>query len=166
MVSYKFGGETPEQTVSNRDISFSYPSDFGLAVKPEQIPVKSYIPPCDENFDYCLYYLGTKYEGTNFESAGLRIKQRTDLAKENCDFGQKIGDAALGHYATGNLYRIFINDSCYEFETRLGLTQFANYATGTIEEFTQNDQTEMEAKLQRLLEEIAAGRKKLIFPKI
>src|SRR5258708_11997428 len=43
-----------------------------------------------------------------------------------------IGDAAAGHYASGALYRLYLQDSstCYEFETRLGQTQFANYPAG------------------------------------
>jgi len=46
-----------DQTVSDGVIKISIPSsEFGLAVTPEQIMVTSYIPPCDENFDYRLYY--------------------------------------------------------------------------------------------------------------
>lgn len=67
------------QSISDETITFSYAPEFGLAVTPEQILVRSYIPPCDEDFHYCLYLVSGEYQGTNFESAGLRIKERTDL---------------------------------------------------------------------------------------
>src|SRR5438067_3158548 len=120
-----------EASISNRDISINYPKDFGLAVSKNQMLIKSYIPPCSENFDYCFYYNGDNYRDTNFESAGLRIKKRDDLSlKESClnsspegfvgleprilDDGRyatslfsPLGDAAAGHYSSGELFRLY-----------------------------------------------------------
>jgi hypothetical protein len=169
-----------DQSVSDGIIKISIPSsEFGLAVTNEQILVKSYIPPCDENFDYCLYYIGSAYEGTNFESAGIRVQKREDLDnQDSClttqpsgysnlvpamnlkdDYSisvfSPLGDAGAGHYATGSLYRLFYNDNCYEFETRTGQTQFANYPEGSIKEFTSADQSALESELQEVLDAIS-----------
>src|SRR5690348_12489307 len=70
-----------DQSLSDGTITVHYPSaDFALATTQMQILAHSYIPPCSSNFNYCLYYIGTKFQGTNFESAGLRIQKRADLA--------------------------------------------------------------------------------------
>ena len=167
-----------KQIMAGGELSFVRPDDFGLAVNQDQLPANSYIPPCDQGFEYCLYYNGNAYEGTNFESAGIRINRRDDLAtKEAClttppdgytnltpetheynnyatGVFQPIGDAAVGHYAEGALYRLALNNTCYEFETRIGTTQFANYEPGTIEEFTKADKAAMENKLHMLLQTV------------
>lgn len=167
------------QSVSDGTVTFAYSQDFGLAVTPEQILVKSYIPACDENFDYCFYYHKDTYKGTNFESAGARVKKRADLNASTClttppdgfdstkqpdgtkataDYSasvfSNVGGAGAGHYAAGSLYRVYIKKagSCYEFETRIGETQFANYPEGTIKLFTDQDREQVKAQLMSLLE--------------
>ena len=75
---------TTAQSISDGTIAFWYSSDeFGLAVTPEQILDHSYIPPCSDDFDYCFYYIGSDYNGTNFESAGLRVEKRSDLTTKD-----------------------------------------------------------------------------------
>jgi hypothetical protein len=164
-----------DATVSDGTITFSRPDDFGLAVTQAQISVHSYIPPCDPDFDYCLYYDGTAYQGTNFDSAGIRIDKRTDLATQSAclttapdgyanftptsttsgDYSVSeftpIGNAGAGHYAVGTLYRLEYNGACYEFETRIGQTQFANYPSGTIQQFTAADQAALQSEIQNIL---------------
>jgi len=168
-----------DQTVSDGTVKISIPSaEFGLAVTKEQILVLSYIPPCDENFDYCLYYIGSAYEGTNFESAGIRIQKREDLIDETAcletqpngynnlvpetyfedDYSigvfSPLNDAAAGHYSEGSLYRLFYDNACYEFQTRIGQSQFANYPEGSIKEFTLEDKSALELELQQVLNAI------------
>jgi hypothetical protein len=148
-----------DSSVSNGQVAWTYPDNFGLAVTNEQLRgiVKSYIPPCDENFDYCMYYNGDDFAGTNFESAGVRVKRRNDLATErlclntppagrtnignsSTSTGQysasifsPLSDAATGHYSNGELYRVYLRqaNTCMEFETSIGETQIANMATST-----------------------------------
>lgn len=173
-----------DQTLSDGLVTFGYFSEeFGLAANPTQILTRSYIPPCSETFDYCLYYIGKKYEGTNFESSGLRIQKRDDLGNEKLclntppgsfDSSKKpdssksadkysssvftgIGDAGAGHYASGTLYRLFVkgNSSCYEFETRIGQTQFANYPAGAVKEFTASQTEDLRSKLTQIIENIS-----------
>lgn len=158
----------PLQTISTKDISLTFDSDaFGLATTREQVLVKSYIPPCDDDFDYCIYYVGTEFSNTNFESAGIRLTKRNDISNEtDCltspprgytshvepakkqskdtyatSYFNNLGDAGAGHYARGELFRVFVkeNQHCYEFETRIGQTQFQNYPAGSINEFTEKD---------------------------
>ena len=162
-------------SVSDGIITFSYPNNFGLAVTSEQIPVRTYIPPCDQDFNYCLYYIGNEYQGTNFESAGVRIKKvGAGINKDKCfvppydglqktvrdgkDYSIAIfdpfGQGAAGHYTNGTLYRFSYDGTCYEFETRIGMTQFANYPAGAIKEFTDKDKEAVLAKLASILNSI------------
>lgn len=165
------------QSTSDGTINFTVPSDFGLAVSQQQILVRSYIPPCDPDFNYCLYYNGSAYKGTNFESAGIRINKRTDLTGTSAclntpptgytDFTPTsttaadysiaeftpLGNAGAGHYAIGTLYRVWYNgnNSCYEFETRIGQTQFANYPSGSVQKFTTDNQAAVQAEMMSIL---------------
>lgn len=166
------------QTVAGGALSFMVPGDFRLATTPEQVLVKSYIPPCSEGFEYCLYYNGSDYKGTNFESAGVSIVNRSDLAAENSclttapenytdltpttqttdtystSVFSPVGDAGAGHYATGSVYRLFVDTSCFELETRIGQTQFENYPAGSIEKFTDADEQAVEGKLKQVLSNV------------
>lgn len=176
-------------TLAGGQIAVSYPADFGLAVTSTQVQVHSYIPPCDQDFDYCLYYNGSAYQGTNFESAGIRISQRADLKTETAcaktvpagytrmtpalyngsgyttsAFGP-LGDAAAGHYANGTLYRLFFgNNTCYEFETRIGETQFANYPAGTISQFTDAERSDLISRLRSIIDSTSLNAASVIFP--
>lgn len=173
-----------EDITSNGFISFKKPEDFGLALNPKQILVASYIPPCSNDFEYCLYYNGTEYIDTNFGSAGIRIQKREELNTVNtCIYTPpagyevfkptrvsttsaytlgvyNIGDAGMSHYATGELYRLYYKDVCHEFETRISATQFAVYPEGTKVEFKD---TIMRAKLRSILNEMQlAGGENLV----
>lgn len=178
------------QTVSDGVIIFGIPADFGVAVTKEQALVRSYIPPCDENFDYCVYYSSSTYAGTNFESAGIRVSKRPDLGTEQVclsafpdGYSQvpapnilkkpsyatsafaPVGDAATGHYASGTLYRLFAGGACYEFETRIGQSRFENYPAGAIREFTAEDRQELDSKLSQIIENVKlASGEKVEFP--
>ncbi len=167
-------------------------STYSLATHADQVSVKSYIPPCDQDFDYCIYRIDDTYKGTNFESAGLRIKERTDLkSKDACltappsSFtnmtpkvreGQSystsvfapIGDAGAGHYAAGALYRLSSGTACYEFETRIGETQFSNYLAGSVKKFTDDDRAAVYAELVGILNtaQIVANHAPVVFPSL
>jgi len=182
------GGNTSsekfDQTISDGTITAAYPSSsFGLATKASQIVVPSNIPPCDQDFNYCLYYIGNKYRATNFESAGVRILKRKDLTTERLcqqtpptgfdatiapattksadaysfSIFDNVGGAAAGNFATGSLYRLFIrsNSLCYEFETRVAQSQFSNYPSGTIDQFTASDQSEVQSQLADIVNTIS-----------
>jgi hypothetical protein len=163
------------ESVSDGTIAFTVPTDFALATSQQQMSSRSYIPPCDPDFNYCLYYTGTAYQGTNFDSAGIRIDERTDLVTTSAclttpptgyanftptstmagDYSVSeftpLGDAGAGHSAVDTLYRLSYNGACYEFETRIGQSQFANYPSGTIEQFTAADQASLRSEMQTIL---------------
>ncbi len=168
-----------DQSISDGTITILYPTtDFGVATSQQQVSVTSYIPPCDPDFNYCLYYIGTAYNGTNFDSAGIRIDKRIDLTTQTAcltapptgytnftptstaagDYAVSeftpIGNAGAGHYSTGTLYRMEYNGACYEFETRIGQSQFANYPSGTIQRFTDADQASLQSEIQNILNDI------------
>jgi len=170
--------QNSNQSVSNEDITFTYPEDFKLTVHSEPILKKSYFPICGESFDYCLSYIGDTYKGTTFEGAGKRIQKRSDLNTSDLCLQTlpkgytnlkpdihsddtyststfaPLNDAGMGHYTIGELYRLSFANKCYEFEIRIGHTQFANYPTGTIREFTKTNQENMKIRLQKILNEI------------
>lgn len=178
-------GASDEGAVADRHVAaggqlmFMRPADFGLAVHRDQVLVKSVIPPCDDGFDYCLYYFGDEFAGTNWESAGVRIERRSDLATaEVClttpprgyvDLRPTVyrGDgfavsrfaplhrAAAGHYAEGELFRIALGDAaCFEVETRIGLSRFEHYEDGTIRELKEADRSALAARLDAVVRAI------------
>lgn len=183
------------QIISDKVIKITFPgSKFGLATNESQILVTAYIPPCDPDFNYCLYYTDSNYEGTNFESAGLRVSKRQTLTTESTclttppqGFAASvkpnasttavthsssvfagIGNAGAGHYSKGSLYRLYVaeNKSCYEFETRIGESQFQNYPEGSVKEFNIADRTDVEILLQEIVDRIALpGNVTGLFPK-
>ena len=179
----------PTQSVSDGTIKFTYGSDYGLATTPAQVLVTSYIPSCDPGFNYCLYYDGSAYKGTNFDSAGLRVQKRADLKTQSAclstmpsgfagivpvtangpDYATSVfsplGDAGAGHYASGAEYRLWYVNSCYEFETRIGQTQFANYPAGSIQQFTDADNANVQAGLMSMLDSITlSNNEQVSFP--
>ncbi len=184
---------TPALSHSTKEITFSVPDGFGFAISEDQILQKGYIPACDPSFDYCVYALG-QYPGTNFDSAGIRIQKRTDLGTDQkclntvpdgfsglkpkisltttdgftytTSLFTPLGDAGAGHYATGDVYRLAYKKTCYEFQTRVGATQFANYPAGTIKEFTAADQAALMQKLRSFVNGITFTdtQAKIVFP--
>jgi hypothetical protein len=177
-------------SISDGTLTFNYSStDFALATTQDQILTHSYIPPCDPSFNYCLYYIAPTYQGTNFESAGVRIEKRADLTTQTTclttpptgytnftptsttsgDYSlsefSPIGGAGAGHYAAGTLYRLSYNGICYEFETRIGQAQYANYPSGSIQQFTTTKQSDLQAKIMNILDNMTLpSGEKIVFP--
>lgn len=82
-----------------------------------------------------------------------------------------ISDAGAGHVAGGEIYRLAYTDPltgdllCYEFETRIGTTQFGNYPAGSIREFTSTDKITVQSALRSILEHITLPNDTLlVFP--
>ncbi len=170
-------------------ITVPVPADFTLVTPPDGIDTATVIPPCDENYDACLVYSGGAYDGTNFEVAGMRVLRRADLTTaEAClntqpngysgivpvvatgaDYATSVfsglGDGGAGHYASGVLYRLAIEGACYEFETRIGETAFANYDPGAIGEFTDENRNALRAAFAAIVGGITfAGGEPVNFP--
>lgn len=188
-------GFFPNTTTTQGGVTFGHPDDYGVAVRPEQVLVNSYIPPCDSGtpgFDYCIYRTADTYADTNFETAGVRIKERGDLTeKRACLYTPpegytdvqprlgtgkgystslflSLGDAALGHYSNGELYRLHFGSTCYEFQTRVGESQLANYPKGGIKEFTEENRRMVREELAQIMGSItiASTSERVAFPGI
>ncbi len=166
------------KVITLNEITFVQPDDFGLATDKSQMPNNSVIPPCDENFNDCLFYKGIAYDGTNFQSAGVRIYERKDLdAKDLClvtrpdgykdimsneargdgywiSYFGGINDAAAGSSSTGEVLRLFTGSNCYEFQTRIAQSQYANYEPGTIKEFTGEQSIEIQNKMADIVKSV------------
>lgn len=161
------------------ELMFMRPENFGLAVHWEQLLVKTVIPACDHGFDYCLYYFGDEYAGTNFQSAGVRMNRRADLGSADmCLFTSPAGyvefeptvryedgyavatfapiqSAAAGSYSEGALFRLALGDAaCFEVETRIGVSRFENYAEGSIREVTDEERDALEEQLREVVRTI------------
>lgn len=184
VVAQNSGGDW---SLSRDGLTFTYPSVFGLAMNSGQILASSALPPCDVGFDYCMYYLGSEYQGTNFASAGLRIDKRDDLQDETClteePSGQDLtpgiytseryvtvrfsplGDSEEGQYSTGALYRIWYESGCYELETRIGLSAYDEL--GAVRELTAEEQLGLESTLVGIVEgtTFTDNHTKLMFPR-
>ncbi len=196
-VSHLADGEVlapfPHTTTTSKGIIFGHSDDYGVAVRPEQVVVNTYIPPCDSGtpgFDYCIYRVAETYADTNFETAGVRIKERGDLTEKNSclralpegytnvsprlgvgrgyttSVFTSLGDAAAGHYSNGDLYRLHFDSTCYEFQTRIGESQFANYPKGGIKEFAEEDRRTIRRELTEILQSvtIASSSQRVVFP--
>jgi hypothetical protein len=128
------GTEAFDQSIGDGLIMLSYSSDdFGLATNQQQILASSTTPVCTGDFIYCLYYKGSAYAGTNFESAGIRISKRADLKTENTCLNtppqgydnsvlpntlkpqtkvstslfKNLSDSGAGHIVVFSIYRLF-----------------------------------------------------------
>jgi hypothetical protein len=179
---------TTSMTLAGGTVGVAYPPIFGLAVAGEKILVTSYIPPCSEGYAYCLYLDTGEYQGTNFESAGLAITLRKDLTSESACLTtppdgfvgltpvhgapstpatgvfSPLGDAGAGHYANGADYRLFARGACYELETRIGETQFANFPTGAVRKFTDADRIKVRQELRSVIDSVTVDGKPVTFP--
>lgn len=156
-------------------LMFVRPADFGLAVQRDQLPVKTVIPPCDDTFDYCLYYYGDDFDGINFQSAGVRIERRAELdtaraclftpprgyvdfepmVRTNESFAVSVfaplQQAGMGHVSDGMLFRLAFEDTCYEVEPRLGMSQPAHDVEGTVREFAEEERAVLTARLDEVV---------------
>lgn len=175
--------ETFDQSISDETVKISYSSGlFGLAVNPTQILVNSNIPPCDESFEYCIYYNADMFKDTNFESAGLRIKKRVDLKNETTCLNtppagydnsvlpntkipkdaystaifEGMGNSSAGNLVRGSNYRLYFkkNASCYELESRVAYSQFDNYPKGSIKQFGDSAIALMEGRLKNIIKSV------------
>jgi len=62
-----------------------------------------------------------------------------------------LSDAAAGHFAATVFYRLWTAPRCYEIDTRIGQSDFGNYPSGTIQQFTPQDQTVLQSEIGQIL---------------
>lgn len=180
------GDSISDKSVSDGVISFNIPDDFGLATTPFQILSKYTVPPCAVGFAYCLYYSGDRYQGTNFDSAGLAISIHKDAVnKQVClielddgysDPSVKIvehGEYAMSifhhtdptdtdHSDTAEQYRLYTQDTCYQFSLFVAQTQ-----QGSGRDLTQSDKIALMERLRAALRSVVLvlSDEKLVLPR-
>ncbi|MCW5714271.1 MAG: serine hydrolase [Bauldia sp.] len=171
------------------DITVTPAPEFTLATSAAEVAEQGVIPPCNAGFDGCFYYSGPAYDGTTLESAGLRIARRADLATADACLSAQpdgytglavtthdggsyatavfggVGDAGAGHFAEGAVYRLAYEGICWEFETRIGQTQAANFDPGTIRQLSADDETALESALRAMIDSVTLpGGAAVVFP--
>lgn len=181
-----------KQVMTPYGFTFTYPADFNVVKNDSQLEHAYQGAPCMSNFNFCIYYNGTLYEHTNFESASVQIRQRDDLNENEtlCLEEQPEGNTDLSfEIRTGNLYstslfnnmyysdifdnvsrviyRLYYNDMCYEFETRIVTQTFQNLNQEQGETFTMTDQRVIEDKLESVIRSIRLGEQmEIVFPNL
>ena len=169
------------------------PGTYSLAVTAEPLLVTSYIPPCDDGFDYCIYKNDSEFAGTNFDSAGISITHRPDLTTQTlclqtppsayagslnptskvtadayaASVFANLGNGAAGHSAIDSYYHLFdrANSTCTELDVRVSQTAYGNYPTGTIQQFTTADQVQVSSELMNILDTMQVGSTTIVWPK-
>lgn len=166
--------EDNARMVTPNGLVFWKPNDFGLAVNEDQVLAESYIPPCTNGFDYCLYYNTNKYADTNFGSAGVAINTLDADDAEACtsveNYNRPIqnkhiqkvggtdfwvfesGGAATGHAAHDKIYRSYQNNTCFQLTARISSSSYSNYKPGTIEKFTDEMRIDLQEELEGIVE--------------
>lgn len=187
--------QTFDQSVSDGVITAKYLStDFGLATTLDQILLSpTVVSPCGGGFNYCLYLSTTTYNGSNFESAGVSITKRADLKTEKIctdtppagydasvlpdarkpdtlytsSVFKNVGDSGAGHVVDGTVYRLFYKQTstCYEVAEKVAYTQYGNYPSGSIKEFTSANKDAVIARLENIVDNMSIkGATTGIFP--
>src|SRR5690348_4959780 len=120
-----------------------------------EISSSSYIPVCSDDVVDCFVYTGQKYKGTNFQGAALSVNVLRDRRSEqDCDkFGlgphpiktktingvrfhyEMAGEAGLGNWGGGAIYRAFYDNVCFELAANVSGADFDDFDPGTIKEF-------------------------------
>lgn len=156
----------------NRGFSIRYAEDMVFVADKEKIQLLGYIPLCDpETSLACIVYPESLLPGRNFQGGGVavgilsgRTSEAACLASEN-EMGAeapvtigghsfaafRYGDAAMSHQSSGENYRAFVNNRCYQISTRINTTTFEVYEAGTIQRFTDAERAMVAQKLQEVV---------------
>ncbi len=180
----KTGVETYDQSISDGTVKIEYSSDdFGLATNATQILTDATVPPCSGDFSYCLYYKGKAYNGTNFESAGIRISKRADLktesvclntppngydssvvpntlkpqAKVSSSLFKDLSDSGAGHLVVFSVYRLF-NKAVGTSTTAVPCYEFqatiAKTSATENQSFTDDEANKLNARMTSMLKNV------------
>ncbi len=178
------GVEAFDQSISDGAVKISFSSeDFGLATNATQILTEASVPPCSGDFIYCVYYKGKAYNGTNFESAGIRISKRADLATESVCLNtppngydnsvvpntlkpqakvstslfKDLSDSGAGHLVVFSVYRLFnkaIGTSTTAVPCYEFQTTIAKESASNNQSFTDDEANKLNARMTNMLKNI------------
>lgn len=158
---------------SQYHFQIKYP-DFVNPIFTSQLHKTTFIPICEDNFLFCLYYPESLFPETDFAGAGFGIS-KIENAKSidqcssfaNSDifpatkilingiafYHQQRGSAATGHQEDTHYYRTFHNNSCFEIDLRITTeSRVENYPPGSgYQPFTVQKKTKVLDDLKNIL---------------
>ena len=156
-----YAGDAPQGWQDYRSLdygfSISYPASMTFyPAHPDLVETGlSYIPICDYTTVACFEYNGKKYEGTNFQAAGLSINVLRDAQTEqDCaamDTGRYpiktqiingtkfryglTGEAGMSQSKGGTTYRAFHDSVCFEISAATAQTSLGAFDPGAVKAF-------------------------------
>lgn len=160
--------------------TFSYPGSYTLYTSRdmEQSKVLFYIPPCTDGAIVCVTSQPKKYAGTNFGVASFEV-MTTGAQSEGVCFTPRVkedtpdftpvkdrpyqvvngvrflrgsdGGAALGHWASTDVYRTFRNGKCYRIRTTIAVDTYG-LRDPPGPKFTQADEREVRRSLNLVID--------------
>ena len=161
------------------DYSFRYPSEFAVVESGDEFPeaARGYIPACGDgggNFDVCAYYQAENLSETNFQTAGLSIRNRADIdSRDSCVAADgnypvvenehteeidgiefmvfDVTEAATSHRAETRVYRGWVDGSCTEMAARISSTVYEVYPADEVSEFSEEMRTDVRQKLDDIV---------------
>ncbi len=108
-------------------------------------------------FNGAAFFLATDNTETDSQSCAARSASWGDVKGELAVIGAvefvhyRVGDAGMSHYSNSDIYRGFRAGTCYELVVQEMTTNPAVYDSGTIQEFTKEDDAEVMGTLTRAL---------------
>lgn len=58
----------------------------------------------------------------------------------------------MSHFVSGDIYRGFTNERCYELSLRMAFGSLGPYPPGTVKGFTDEEQRQLRARLLRIID--------------
>ncbi len=153
-----------------------YPEEANILIDHTQMTSTGYNPTCDSTFGLICFFLpDTAYPESNFKGAGVSInllpdkKTEADCLAPRAELPEQLpaqttiingvsfakylaSDAAMSHQSSGDTFRTFHNNQCFEITTRINTTSFEVYELGTIDRFTDVQKTELKTTLDQVVQ--------------
>lgn len=153
---------------SGYNFSIEYP-DYAVGLEGTDASTKTYIPYCDSSTDaQCFFVDKSKFPGTNFEGAYLKVAITRDLSNcataegSNSKKMQKINEVlftvvdtsnrAAGHQLSQTSYTTRRQGSCILIGKAISTSTFENFPTGSIKKFTSEDYKALDNDLTKSVE--------------
>jgi hypothetical protein len=155
--------------------TLAYSEEFRLLTDKEKMGTSGYIPVCDPlTAVVCLLLPRETYPGTNFQGAGFAVNVLADKKTEadclkpegNMRFiGDEWfagvtyksfadGDAATSHRSEGSDLLTFRDGTCFSLTKRVATSVFEVYEPGTIKRYADEDDRQVQLKLETALEDL------------
>lgn len=139
-----------ERSISDRTVRMFYTKEYSLASYLYEVPTQFLSSPCAEGFLYCVYYVGSAYDQSNFDSAGFSMIRFPDMFEymmpsdcvtdkaNHTDSYTAGGDVARiesypDHTVTTHSHRLLVGNNCYEFVSRISVRNDQEFDSADLE---------------------------------